>query len=57
MLSRRNIAQIRAVVGVVLGMLGGGGGSIHHALLGIAMSLGCRRFGLCPWRRLMAAPT
>jgi hypothetical protein len=56
MLSRRNIAQIRAVVGVVLGMLGGGG-SIHHALLGIAMSLGCRRFGLCPWRRLTAAPT
>jgi uncharacterized membrane protein YfcA len=26
------------------------------ALLGIAMSLGCRRFGLCPWRRLMASP-
>jgi uncharacterized protein len=26
-------------------------------LMGIAMSLGCRRFGLCPWRRLMAAPT
>jgi uncharacterized membrane protein YfcA len=26
-------------------------------LAGIAMSLGCRRFGLCPWRRLMAAPS
>jgi uncharacterized membrane protein YfcA len=26
------------------------------ALLAIAMSVGCRRFGLCPWRRLMASP-
>lgn len=26
------------------------------ALFGITMSLGCRRFGLCPWRRLMASP-
>jgi uncharacterized protein len=26
-------------------------------VLGIAMSLGCRRFGLCPCRRLIASPT
>jgi uncharacterized protein len=25
-------------------------------LLASAMSLGCRRFGLCPWRRFLAAP-
>jgi hypothetical protein len=26
-------------------------------VLGIAMSLGCKRFGICPWRRLFPAPT
>jgi hypothetical protein len=26
-------------------------------VLGIAMSLGCKRFGLCPWRRLIVSPT
>ena len=25
-------------------------------LMAVAMSVGCRRFGLCPWRRFMAAP-
>ena len=45
-----------AVVGVVLGMLAAAARSAM-SLLGIAMSLGCRRFGLCPWRRLIAAPT
>jgi uncharacterized protein len=27
------------------------------SVLGVVISLGCRRFGLCPWRRLMASPT
>jgi uncharacterized membrane protein YfcA len=25
-------------------------------VVALAMSMGCRRFGLCPWRRFMAAP-
>jgi uncharacterized protein len=33
-----------------------GAAAAAMCMLGIAMSLGCRRFGLCPWRRLMAAP-
>jgi uncharacterized protein len=34
-----------------------GAAAAAMCLLGIAMSLGCKRFGLCPWLRLMAAPT
>jgi uncharacterized protein len=33
-----------------------GAGAAVMCVLGIVMSLGCRRFGLCPWRRLMDAP-
>jgi uncharacterized protein len=34
-----------------------GAAAAAMCVLGIAMSLGCRRFGLCPWRRLFPAPT
>jgi uncharacterized membrane protein YfcA len=40
--------EVGPVVGVAVATM---------CVLGIAMSLGCRRFGLCPWRRLMPAPT
>jgi uncharacterized protein len=50
---------VLAMASVILAQEAGpvvGAAAAVMCVVGIVMSLGCRRFGLCPWRRLMAVP-
>jgi len=50
---------VLAVASVILAQEAGpivGASAAVMCVLGIVMSVGCRRFEICPWRRLMAGP-